>query len=96
MYEYYIYILASQRRGTLYIGVTNDLIRRVEEHRNDVFEGFTKKYKVHLLVHYEQCDDVSVAIWREKRLKKLKRDWKIQLIVEENPGWSDLYPELVE
>jgi putative endonuclease len=96
MREYYVYILASQPRGTLYIGVTNDLIRRVNEHRNDLIEGFTKKYGVHLLVHYEQCTDVSVAIWREKRLKKWNRAWKIRLIERENPEWRDLYPGLIK
>jgi len=95
MHEYYVYILASKPRGTLYIGVTNDLIRRTYEHRNDLIEGFTKRYGVHLLVHYEQCSDISVAIWREKRLKKWKREWKIELIEKENPGWQDLYPGLV-
>ena len=67
----------------------------VYEHRNDLVEGFTKKYRLHLLVHYEQCADVSVAIWREKRLKKWKRTWKIQLIESNNPEWRDLYPELI-
>ncbi|WP_425481065.1 GIY-YIG nuclease family protein [Dehalogenimonas formicexedens] len=78
----------------LYIGVTNDLIRRVYEHRNDLVDGFTKKYRVHMLVHFEQCNDVTVAIWREKRLKKWNRAWKKQLIESDNPEWRDLYPEL--
>jgi putative endonuclease len=96
MREYYVYILASQPRGTLYIGVTNDLIRRVHEHRNGIVEGFTKKYKVHMLVHFEQSTDVSAVIWREKRLKKWKRAWKIRLIESENPEWRDLYKDLVQ
>ena len=96
MLEYYIYILASKFRGTLYIGITNDLIRRVYEHRNDLIDGFTKRYGVHMLVYYEQCTDVSVAIWRERRLKKWTREWKIRLIESMNPTWTDLYPGLVE
>ena len=92
--EYYVYIMASGRHGTLYIGVTDNLIRRVYEHRRDLLAGFTKRYGVHLLVHYEQSADISVAIWREKRLKKWKREWKIQLIEKDNPTWRDLYPEL--
>ncbi len=91
----YIYILASKFIGTLYIGVTNDLLRRVYEHRNDVLEGFTKKCGVHMLAYYEQCTDISVAIWREKRLKTWTREWKIILIESVNPDWKDLYPELV-
>jgi len=86
--------MASGRHGTLYIGVTDNLIRRVYEHRRDLLAGFTKRYGVHLLVHYEQSADISVAIWREKRLKKWKREWKIQLIEKDNPTWRDLYPEL--
>jgi len=96
MHEYYVYILANKPRGTIYIGVTNDLIRRVHEHRNGLVDGFTKRYGVHSLVHYEQCTDVSVAIWREKRLKKWKRAWKIRLIESENPDWRDLYVGLVQ
>ena len=96
MHEYYVYILASKPHGTLYIGVTNDLIRRVHEHRSDIIEGFTKRYGVHLLVHYEQCTDVSAAIWREKRLKKWNRAWKMRLIESENPDWRDLYVGLVQ
>lgn len=93
---YYVYILASKPRGTIYVGVINDLIRRVHEHRNDLIGGFTRRYGVHLLVHYEQCTDVSVAIWREKRLKKWNRAWKITLIESGNPEWRDLYPALVQ
>ena len=96
MREYYVYILASKPRGTLYIGVTNDLVRRVYEHKNEIIEGFTKRYGVHLLVHYEQCKNVASVIWREKRLKKWNREWKLQLIERENPEWRDLYPDLVD
>ena len=96
MSEYYTYILASKPRGTLYIGVTNDLIRRVHQHRNDLIEGFTKRYCVHMLVHYEQCKDVSAAIWQEKRLKKWNRSWKISLIESQNPEWRDLYVDLAQ
>jgi len=96
MREYYVYILASKPRGTLYIGVTNDLIRRVQEHRDDIIGGFTKRYDVHLLVYYEQCTDVSAVIWREKRLKKWNRAWKIKLIETSNPEWRDLYPDLIQ
>ena len=96
MHEYYVYILASKPRGTIYIGVTNDLIRRIHEHRNDLIGGFTRRYGVHLLVHYEQCSDVSTAIWREKRLKKWNRAWKIRLIESDNPEWRDLYPDLIQ
>jgi len=96
MREYYVYILASKPRGTLYIGVTNDLVRRVYEHKNEIIEGFTKRYGVHLLVYYEQGKNVASVIWREKRLKKWNREWKLQLIERENPEWRDLYPDLVD
>lgn len=92
---YYVYILASKRNGTLYIGVTNDLIRRVYEHKNELLPGFTKKYHVHHLVYYEQTEDVKNAILREKRLKTWKRAWKIKLIEDFNPRWKDLYNDLV-
>ncbi|MBI5454361.1 MAG: GIY-YIG nuclease family protein [Deltaproteobacteria bacterium] len=92
--NYYVYILASGRIGTLYIGVTNDIIRRVYEHKDNLIEGFTRKYAVHNLVHFEQFDDIESAIQREKRLKKWKRAWKIELIEEGNPDWRDLYEDL--
>jgi putative endonuclease len=91
MKDYYVYILASKRNGTLYIGVTNDLVKRVYEHKNGLIEGFSKKYGVHMLVYYEQTNDSYSAIEREKRLKKWKRQWKIELIQKSNPGWRDLY-----
>ncbi|NJN82958.1 MAG: GIY-YIG nuclease family protein [Caldilineaceae bacterium] len=87
---YFVYIMASQKNGTLYIGMTNDLVRRVYEHKNDAHEGFTQKYGVHRLVYYESTNDVTAAITREKRMKKWKRQWKINLIEERNPDWKDL------
>ena len=90
-----VYILASQRNGTLYIGVTSDLVQRVWQHKNDVFEGFTKKYGVHMLVWYELHEDMENAILREKRLKKWNRDWKLRLIEEMNPDWKDLYDSII-
>jgi putative endonuclease len=92
---YYVYILASARNGTLYIGVTNDLIRRVWEHRESIVPGFTKTYGVNRLVYYEMFDDIHAAIAREKRLKKYKREWKINLIQQNNVEWDDLYEKLM-
>ncbi|OGO00351.1 MAG: hypothetical protein A2Y90_00410 [Chloroflexi bacterium RBG_13_52_12] len=91
----YVYILASKRYGTLYVGVTAELIKRVYEHKSDLVDGFTKKYGVHSLVYYRQFEDIEVAILEEKRLKKWKRDWKIRLIEENNPEWRDLYPDII-
>ena len=90
-----VYILASKRNGTLYAGVTSDLIRRVWQHRNGESDGFTKKYNVHRLVHYELADDMKTAITREKRLKKWRRAWKIQPIEEQNPQWEDLWHRIL-
>jgi putative endonuclease len=90
--SYWVYILASKIGGTLYIGVTNDLVRRVYQHREGAAESFTKKYHVHRLVYFEQHSYIEAAIQREKRLKKWNRTWKIRLIEENNPNWSDLYP----
>ena len=95
-YKYYIYILASQRNGTLYIGVTNGLLRRVAEHKGKQIEGFTKEYNVDKLVYYEIYSDVHSAIAREKNLKAWKRSWKIKLIEKDNPQWKDLYCDLAE
>ncbi len=92
---YYVYILASKRNGTLYIGVTNNLIRRIYEHKNDMTEGFTKRYRIHRLVYYEEFNNVNDAITREKRMKKWKRSWKIELIQPVNSKWRDLYGELL-
>jgi putative endonuclease len=89
---FWVYILASDVGGTLYIGVTSNLVRRIYEHRNDVIPGFTNKYGVHRLVYYEQFFDAENAIRREKRLKKWNRAWKIRLIEQFNPNWDDLYP----
>ncbi len=92
--KYYLYILASGRNGTLYVGVTNSLIRRIYEHKNDQSDGFTKKYQIHNLVYYEEYKDVNVAIARETQVKKWNRKWKINLIVQINPEWKDLYDVL--
>jgi len=92
--RYFVYILASQMHGTLYIGITNDLARRAYEHREHLVPGFTKQYGVDRLVYYEIFDDPASAIAREKRLKKYKREWKINLIEQMNPGWFELYPTL--
>jgi putative endonuclease len=89
-----VYLLASRRHGTLYVGVTNDLARRVYEHKVKVVPGFTAKYGVDRLVWFEMYDDPSEAIKREKRVKKWHRDWKIRLIEEQNPDWHDLFPEM--
>ena len=88
---YYVYLLASRKHGTLYVGVTNDLIRRVYEHKNKIIRGFTTRYGVDRLVWYECYDDPINAITREKELKKWRCDWKIRLIEENNPDWVDLY-----
>jgi len=90
-----VYILASRRYGTLYIGVTSDLAKRVWEHKNNVVEGFTHKYGVHDLVYFEMHADMAQAIQREKRIKKWNRAWKIELIEQENPDWHDLWPQIV-
>ena len=87
---YYVYILASKQNGTLYIGVTNDLVRRISEHREGLAPGFTKTYGVKRLVYFEVFDDIEQAIRREKRLKKYKREWKMNLIQQGNVGWRDL------
>jgi putative endonuclease len=92
--HFYVYILASGRHGTIYVGVTNDLIRRVHEHKDGLVPGFTKDYGVDKLVYYEVFDDPEAAIVREKRLKRWKRDWKVELIERDNPNWDDLYSEL--
>ena len=92
--HFYVYILASKSGGTLYIGVTSDLIRRIAEHKLKLIESFTEKYDVVRLVYFEQFDDPENAIKREKRLKKWNRAWKIRLIEENNPNWEDLYPRI--
>ena len=89
-----VYILASARNGTLYIGVTSDLVRRVWQHKEGLADGFTKKYRTNILVWYEQHDTADSAITREKQIKKWNRDWKIRLIEETNPYWNDLYEQI--
>lgn len=91
----WVYILASQRNGTLYIGVTNDLARRIYEHREGLIPGFTKKYGVRILIWYQRFDNIRAAISEEKRLKAWKRKWKLALIEQGNPQWRDLYDEVV-
>jgi len=92
---YYVYILASQRNGTLYIGVTNNLSRRVWEHKNKIIKGFTEKYNIDKLVYYELFQEICQAIYREKQLKKWERKWKLELIEKENKNWDDLYEHLI-
>ena len=94
MKEFYTYILASERNGTLYVGVTSDLIKRIWEHKNNQVEGFTKKYSVHTLVYYEIHSTFENAVIREKKLKVWRRKWKLSLIEKENPHWKDLFPSL--
>jgi putative endonuclease len=94
-HAYYVYILTSSPRGTLYVGVTNDLIRRVYQHRESLVEGFTVKHHLYRLVYYEMHTDVAEAITREKRIKRWLRAWKIQLIEKDNPSWDDLWPSIV-
>jgi len=91
-----VYILASKRNGTLYIGVTSDLVKRVSEHKAGTTGGFTNRYRVHNLVYFEFHSDMRSAITREKQLKKWRRAWKLKLIEETNPGWNDLWREFVE
>ncbi len=95
MKSYYIYILASEKNGILYIGVTNNLIKRVFEHKQKLVDGFSKKYNISKLVYYEQSDNIVSAIAREKVLKHWKRSWKVRIIEEQNPGWRDLYSDIV-
>ena len=92
--SYCVYILASERNGTLYTGVTNNLLRRVWQHKNGTFDGFTKKYKVHMLVYYESTENIISAIEQEKRIKAWKRKWKLDLIEKNNPRWKDLFLEM--
>jgi len=94
MKNFYVYILCSKRNGTLYTGVTSDLAKRIYEHKNNLVEGFTKKYNVHRLVWYEIHDLAESAITREKQIKKWKRTWKLKLIEQNNPEWNDLYESI--
>ncbi len=92
---YFVYILASQRNGTLYVGVTNNLVRRIHEHREKLIEGFTSQYNVTRLVWFDQTASVEEAIAHEKRLKRWRREWKIELIEKTNPNWDDLYESIL-
>jgi len=90
-----VYILASRPNGTLYVGITSDLLKRVWEHKNDLVEGFTKRYGVHKLVWYEAHETMDSAIHREKKIKKWNRKWKLALIERSNPQWQDLFDNLI-
>jgi len=94
--QFYVYIMSNHKDGTLYIGVTSNLPARVFEHKNELIEGFTKKYHLRNLVYYEVYEDAYSAIAREKQLKKWKRDWKIKLIEKMNPRWQDLYSDITQ
>jgi putative endonuclease len=91
----YLYILSSRRNGTLYVGVTSDLIKRIEEHRQKLVDGFTKKYEITNLVYFEAFEDISDAIIRERQIKEWKRTWKTELIQSVNPYWRDLYEDIL-
>jgi putative endonuclease len=95
MHEYYVYIIANKKFGTLYTGVTNNLILRIYEHKKGLADGFTKKYRLHQLVYFEKHIDIKEAILREKIIKKWRREWKVNLIERDNPYWIDLYAEIV-
>jgi len=92
----YVYILTNKRNGTLYTGVTSDLVKRIYEHREGLCEGFTRQYNLKMLVWYESYEDIREAITREKQIKKWKRIWKLRLIEQTNPDWDDLYPGILE
>ncbi len=94
--QFYVYILASRRNGTLYIGSTNNLVRRIYEHKEKLIPGFTKTYNVHKLVYYEEYGWLAAAAQREKRLKKWKRSWKLNLIEKTNPDWQDLFNDIAQ
>jgi putative endonuclease len=93
--EYFVYLMASGKNGTLYVGVTNNLVRRVFEHRNGAVEGFTDRYRVHHLVWFESTPSIEAAIKKEKQIKNWKREWKVALIENENAEWQDLYAALL-
>jgi putative endonuclease len=96
MKTYYVYMMASKKNGTLYTGVTSDLIKRVHEHRIGAVDGFTKRYNIKMLVWYESTEDVNAAIKREKNIQSWKRKWKLELIEKSNPEWNDLWEEIIE
>ncbi|MEK7544205.1 MAG: GIY-YIG nuclease family protein [Patescibacteria group bacterium] len=93
--SYYVYILTSKPNGTLYIGVTNNLVKRVWQHKNNLVDGFTKQYSIHSLVYFEEYQNINEALLREKRMKKWNRNWKICLIETNNPHWNDLYEKIL-
>ena len=93
-HRYFVYILASKRNGTLYVGVTGNLAFRVGQHRDEIAEGFTKTYGIHMLVWFEEFSDIHDAIQREKRIKKWRRAWKLELVEKSNPVWRDLFAEI--
>ena len=95
MKSYFVYILASKKNGTLYIGVTNDICRRVYEHKEKLVAGFTEKYNVSKLVYVEEFDNINEALHREKCIKKWNRKWKLRIIEEQNPDWNDLYENIL-
>ncbi|MFO1256919.1 MAG: GIY-YIG nuclease family protein [Gammaproteobacteria bacterium] len=95
MPDSFVYILANKRNGTLYTGVTSDFIKRTDQHKSNLVEGFSKKYGTHLLVYYEIFSDIVEAITREKQIKKWRRQWKLDLIEDLNPHWDDLYNSLL-
>jgi putative endonuclease len=92
---FYVYLLATRRDGPLYVGITNDLMRRVSEHKNKTFKGFTARYNVDRLVYFETIEQPDAAILREKQLKRWRREWKVQLIEKDNPEWDDLFERLL-
>jgi len=94
MKEYFVYIMAHEPHGAIYVGVTNDLVRRAYEHKHGLADGFTKKYNIKTLVYYEITENIEAAIQREKLLKRWKREWKEQLIAASNPEWKDLYQQV--
>lgn len=94
MKQYFVYILASQRNGTLYVGSTSHLVQRIWQHKNGIFSGFTSKYRIHLLVYYEEHQNIIEMVKRERRLKNWCREWKLNLIKKLNPEWRDLYHEI--
>jgi putative endonuclease len=94
-HRYFLYIVASQRKGTLYVGVTGNLAARVGEHRDHLLEGFTKRYGVHRLIWFEEFSDIHDAIAREKRIKKWRRAWKVELVEKMNPDWIDLFERIL-
>lgn len=91
----FIYIIASKKNGTLYVGITSNLVKRIYEHKHKLVDGFTKKYNIHRLVYYEVFTDINNAIKREKQLKEWKRKWKLELIEDKNSNWRDLYGEII-